>query len=1158
MKKFNFSKLSPCGKLFKFDLKMKLTTLLFIVALFQIQANNTYSQNTKITLKLDNVSIEDVFKNIETLSEFKFLYNHKRIDADRKVSINFNKERISDILESLFSDTDIYFKVRKKQIILKTGKNKKPVIKIETSILQQTEIKGTITDPNGVPIPGVNILVVGTNKGTQTDFDGNYSINANDGDTLRFSFLGYSSVDVVVGPQAVYDLSMKENVSDLEEVVVVGYSTAIKKTITSSVASIKAEKLNEIPNTSLGGAIAGRIAGVRVDRTSGKPGRSSNINVRGANQTDFGGSTEPLYVIDGIALDKANFDRLDVSEVETVTVLKDAASAAVYGARAANGVILVTTKKGKRGAPVLNFTSNIGTTSPVRQPKFTSAYETALLINQDKDFNNAAPDDGGRINPEELEFLRTAGFKNFSEEVQETPVLNRYALTASGATENVNYFISGSHVKETGTVPNLDYKKTTFRAKVNVALSDNLDVSLNISTSNDLREEFYWRWNGGDEDFGDFYRTFGRNGAWGNATRNGEFVANNNGWNAANLVNEGGGHNDRKASNTNYIIDANYKIPKVKGLVAGFTYSQINESTERELFRRPMTAVVFGTVPGNRFELTDEIVGTRVRTDGGNTPRLNQINGTTETVQINARLKYDNTFGDHKVNAFFNYEQTEIENAGISAFVRNLLSESILELNGIGGADDEQFVNGSKSEDGRQSYIGAVGYNYKDKYLLNASFRYDGSVQFLPEQQFGFFPSVSAGWVASEEGFFKEKLGFFDFFKIRYSWGKTGNDDIGDGFNFEFIQNYNLLGASGPIFGTGTSQSNRISIQGLPNRFLTWSTQESYNFGLDFKMLSNKLSTTLDIFTNKRTDLFGNRIQTTPSTFGDDPPRVNYGANTTKGFEVLVNYHDNIGSDLSYEVGLNFSKATTKFDIIDEADDTRPHLIRTGQFTDRIFGYRALGIIRTQAQLDGLIADGYSFNGQVPVLGELYYADLRGPAATDPEANTPDGIVDDNDRTPLANHSSAPYNYGMTLGLSYKGFKLQAFLQGTAGAYQYRPENSRFTFASPGESSWTAWNDSWTPDNPNASYPRYNSRNNLTNSSFWLEKADFIRLKNLNIGYTLPDNVVKKIGVEDITLFANGTNLFMVYSAIKDYDPETSGRVIPLNKSYTFGVNITF
>ena len=271
-----------------------------------------------------------------------------------------------------------------------------------------------------------------------------------------------------------------------------------------------------------------------------------------------------------------------------------------------------------------------------------------------------------------------------------------------------------------------------------------------------------------------------------------------------------------------------------------------------------------------------------------------------------------------------------------------------------------------------------------------------------------------------------------------------------------------------------------------------------------------------------------------------------------------MSYNDKIGNDLFYDVTMNFSKATTKLDIYDERDDLRPYEVRTGGFTDRIAGYRALGIIRTQEQLDELIASGYSFNNQTPVLGELYYEDVRGPVATDPNGNTPDGIVDSNDVTWLAEHSTAPYNYGMALGLNYKGFKLEVQLQGTAGAYQYRPANSRFTFPAAGESSWTVWKNGWTPDTPNAPYPRYNSRNNLTNSSFWLEKADFVRLKNLNIGYTLPKEVVESVGLKDVRLFANGTNLFLVYSDVKDYDPETTGRVIPLNKSFTLGLNITF
>jgi len=1147
----------------KFNRTMRLTTLLLLFTLLRVSAS-TYSQNTKISLHLKDVSIEDVFKEIERKTEFVFFYRNTQIDLLRKITIDVKKQKVKKILNFLLAGKNVSYEVVDKHIVLNDKKEAthgiKPIDAIKVAMEeQQSKITGNVQDFDGNPLPGVNILKVGTTTGGQSDFDGNFSINAKEGDVLRFSYVGLKTKDVVIGKNTNLKIVLQEDASELNEIVVLGYSSVIKKDLTSSVATINAEKLHEIPATSLGNAIAGRLAGVRVSQSSGKPGRTSSINVRGATSAGFFGNNEALYVIDKVVATKALFDALDVSEVESVTVLKDAASAAVYGARAANGVILVTTRSGKTGAAKLNFTSNIGTTQSTKRPRFTTAYEYSKLINEDADFRNLAADDPARITQTEMDYLKAQNYPNFAKQVEVSPILRRYALNASGGTENIHYFLSGSHIKESGSVANLDYQKTNFRAKVGVDVTENLNVELNLSTSNDLREEFYWRWNGGDEDFGDFYRTFGRNGAWGPPVKNGEYVANFNGWNAANLTNNGAGYNDRIAKNTNINVSATYKIAKIKGLVAGFSYNKRDTQNSRKLFRKPMTDITFGTTPGNRFLLTDEIVGTRVRNDSGaDSNSIFQSNDNGSETQINASLRYANTFGDHTVSAFFNYEQWEGEGTGFWGSRRNLLTATIHELFATDGDSATQFTSGSSSENGRQSFIGGLSYKFKDKYLLDASFRRDGSVQFAPDQRFGFFPSVSAGWILSEENFFQEKFEFLDFFKVRYSYGQTGNDDLGQR-SFPYIQNYNIGGA-GPIFGTSNIQSNAISIQALPNPFITWEKQTSYNFGLDFQVLNSKLATSVDIFTNKKTGLFGNVSQTTPTTFGANLPAINYGAIDIKGFEIVSNYKDAINDELTFEVGVNFGFSTSKFVQIDERDDLRPFEVATGNYTDRIRGYRSLGIIRTQEKLDELVSSGYKFGGAVPKLGELYFEDVRGPKATDPEGNTPDGIVDGNDRVILANHSTSPVNYGLTLGFKYKGFKLQAFMQGFAGGYRFRPQNSRFTFLSPGESAWSNWIDSYHETRPNASYPRVNGWINSTQqtSSFWLESTDFIRMKNLNLGYTVPKSIVQKAGLKDITLFANATNLFLVYSAIKDYDPETTGRVIPTNKTFTLGINVTF
>lgn len=1154
MKKLIIWWLFKWGKSYKFNLKLKLTTLLLIISLCKIEAS-TYSQNTRITLELDNVTVEEAFNKIESLSEFKFLYNHRKVNLDRKVSINANKERISDILDAMFLGTNVYFKVRKKQIILKSGKTK--IIETIEIKVQQEEIRGQVTDISGSPLPGVNIIVDGTTNGTETDFDGNFVIETNIGDVLIFSFIGMRTFSKTIEDTSDLTIIMEEDEQSLEEVIVVGYGTTVKKKLTSSVVTVSTKELNEIPATSLGNAIAGRLAGVTISQSNGKPGSTSEIVVRGATSGDFAGNNEPLYVIDNIISTKSLFDALDVSEVANVTVLKDAASAAVYGSRAANGVVVVTTHTGTKGKSVINFTSTIGTTEPTNVPPMTSAYQQAQIIEGQRDFNGVPSDDPSRFTQAEMDYLQANDWGSFLEQSEKTPILNRVAITASGGSDKITYFMSGSHIKQTGSFENLSYEKTNFRVKVAADITDDLNVSMNMSTSNDVRDEFYWRWNGDDEDFGDFYRTANRTGAWGPGIHNGEYVANFNGWNPVHLADKGAGSRLRKSRNISTIIDINYKIPFVEGLKAGLTYNRLNIRRDQTLLKKIVKDATFGVDPNNRFLLTNEIIGVRTRSDdGANSDSLEEATEEEDSYQFNARLSYENTFGNHTVNGFFNYEAFERDDRNFWARRRGLQTELVTQLFATDPAVESQFANGGGAEKGRESYIGGLGYSFKDKLFINTSFRYDGSTKFSEDERWGFFPSVSVGWILTEEGFFKDGLDFVNFFKLRASVGTTGNDNVGDS-DFPYIQSYGV-GGTGPVFGENESTSNRTRIGPQADIFITWEKQTSYNVGLDFILLNNRLSTSLDFFKNEKTDLYGDRQIFIPSSSGLILGNTNYGAIDVSGFEIVTSFRDQLGDNFQYEIGFNLGYAKDKYAAIDEPESRRNYELLSGNGTSRIEGLTALGIIRTEEQLANLIASGYTHNNAEPQIGQIYYKDFRGNPQVDPEGNTPDGNIDGNDIGFIGSAENAPINYGISLNLSFKRFYLQAFAQGFAGHQRYQPQNNRFQFGSIGQSSHTQWLDAWRPDNINGSLPRFGSPNGSNDSTFWLQDADFLRMKNLNIGYDVPENLVSKIGADRVNIFVNGTNLFMIYSKIDEFDPETSGRGIPVNRSYSLGLNVTF
>ena len=391
---------------------------------------------------------------------------------------------------------------------------------------------------------------------------------------------------------------------------------------------------------------------------------------------------------------------------------------------------------------------------------------------------------------------------------------------------------------------------------------------------------------------------------------------------------------------------------------------------------------------------------------------------------------------------------------------------------------------------------------------------------------------------------------------MRASFGTTGNDDVGSS-NFPYIQSYNV-GGLGPVFGENESISNSAVIGAQPDLFITWEKQSSLNFGLDFQLLESRLSASFDFFSNKKTDLYGSRQLFIPSSSGLTLGPTNYGGINIKGFEMVTSYKDKIGDDFYYDIGFNLGYAKDEYATLDEPETRRPYELLNGHGTSRVFGYTAEGIIRDQAQLDALIASGYKINGADPQIGALYYRDLRGNPQEDPEGNTPDGIIDGNDQSYIGSASVPPINYGIRLNLNYKRFTLQTFAQGFAGHQRYQPANNRFQFGDVGNSSHTQWLDAWSPNNVNGALPRFGSPASDWNSTFWLQDADFLRLKNVNLGYDIPDNVASKVGAKRINIFANGTNLFMIYSKIDEFDPETSGRGIPVNRSYSLGINVTF
>ena len=1150
------------------NFKTALAFVMFMTVLIPINATTSYSQSERISLDVENVALSDLISEIESLTDFKFLYNRKDLDLNMKVSVKLKKRRISSILNKTLKGTNLDFRVMNKQIVLTSKPT--PPLKL------QIAITGTVTDETGQPLPGATIIEQGTSNGTQSDFDGNFNIVVNSQDaTLVISYVGYLSQNVIVGDQTTVNVILSEDLSGLNEVVLVGYGTELKRNLTSSVATVSSENLQEIPATSLSNILAGRVTGARISTQGGRPGTRSNIIIRGATTGGFAGSNQPLYVIDNVVASKEAFDLLDINEVENVTFLKDAAAGAVYGSRASNGVILVTTKSGKPGKARLEFTSSLSSSDYALQTEHLSSYEHAILINRSYRANDE-PGIPGRlpdnqfINDQELQYLKENDWGSFEEQSEVVPVTRRYAANITGGSNEVDYFVAGSFIDEEGKFESLNYQKHNLRANLGVNIAKNLRLSFNTDFSGDRNDQYYWPFDGNLFTIRDSYRQGTRRGNWLPAFLNGLPVGNFNAFNVSDMVeNEGFGSRINISNIANYIIDLTYKVPFVDGLNAGVSYNNRIINRKGTIFTKPDTKYLFQADPNNRFALdpNSEPTPRTFRRRGANSRSISKNTSRDQSYQLNFKLDYANTFGDHTFSALFVYEQWEFKTESTNAFRRNPISDNVRELYATPPAREvgDQQSGGSSGESGRLSYIGNLGYSYLDKYFINGTFRYDGSVEFLPGQQYGFFPSLSAAWIASDESFFGDGFGAIDFLKLRVSWGRTGNDDLNPNTlvpTFPYLGGYGISGA-GYVFGNTNQTSLNLFSTGLPSVNFTWDQTDSYNIALDGELFDFKLSATIEAFLNKRSNLFGSRTNTTPVILGTSLPRVNYGAIDVKGIELILNYKNQIAQDFKFDLGFNFGYAQNKVVEFDENDAQLDIRKQTGTNTGRLFGFETIGIIRSQAEVDALIAAGFKQNNRDPFLGMLLHRDIRGTLTDDPEGNTPDGKVDGNDITLIAQNSVAPINYGVSLRLDYKNFSVDAFIQGFEGHKKFVPDSGKFPFDAISEAGWSHWNDAYDPiDNPNGAFPRFSGRTfwsyyGFDNSQFWLRDGGFARLKNLNIAYRLPQNLMDSLGISQAKLFFNGTNLLFIYKGTTMFDPEIQGEGIPINKSYSLGLQLT-
>lgn len=1060
---------------------------------------------------------------------------------------------------------------------------------IPAFLFQQTLLDGKVSDATGKALPGVSVKVKGKAEGTATDSSGHFSIRAVPGDILEISAIGYTAREVAVTGTASIDIILTATSTSLDEVVVVGYGTQKKSSITGSVSSVDVNRINNIPVTNVSNALAGRAAGVTVVNTSGLSGASSRIRVRGS----FG---EPVYVIDGIIKNKAAFDALDPNEIDQMSILKDAATAAVYGVQAGNGVMIITTKKGAVGKPVFNFQTSYTTSRPTMTPlaDLTDATDQLIYQNRVTQWNNEYNNRKDPLPNTQLifDYFKDKSY-NANDWIWRNPSNQKYMLSVSGGSDKINYYSMVSYTGEKGSYINLDYKKFNMRSNVTAKLSNAISLNLNIAAAQQNADRFYWPFSGDDDyDVGDFYRvTF-------NWPKLFPFYLNEDGsvadgitpypiqpaigsfqlWNVIDMV-QGNRYINTRRRQFNPTLTLDIKLDQlVKGLSTKIVGNyEANDYMRKWYMTHQNNYRFISADPANNPYLParPDPNQRNIFTFSQNQPFLRYNIYTGWQYQFDWYLNFDRKFGQHAVNAMAVFEQAD--NKRISATATGF--SPITEMDqffgyspALGNKTGEAFES-IDANITRQAWIGRLNYSFANKYIADFSFRYDGTVLAAKDQRWGFFPSASLAWRISQESFFKENLSFINELKLRAGYGTTGNlVDVNSMINQTnttigaFLYTPTLTNSGGYVFGNQYYLT--IGPGPTPVPGITWATNYETNIGLDFAMLKNRFTGSVDAFVKKRENILGARTITLPVTYGQNLAPENYAANSTRGMELALQWQDKVG-ELSYSIYGNLGYAKDRWDILDPANASfypgQPQDFRypVGQPQNRLFGFVAEDLIRTQQELDALIASGYTTYGRKPYLGAIKYKDIRGANFS----ATPDGKIDDNDVVLLSDNGAPRINYGLGFGLSWKGISLDALLQGV-GKYDRMISNldgegmrQHGGSVRPYYPIWT--DDVWTPENPDAKYPRPIGINWLesgTNgSSFWIRNGSYLRLRNLNLAYNLPDTWIGKIGLTGTQLFINGTNLF-TFSEMKEFhDPEQANYdSYPVMKTFTIGLNVKF
>lgn len=1099
--------------------KMKLILLFVAISFFQLSAVESYAQNTKINLSLSDVTLEEAIKTIEANTQFVFFFSHSAIDMTKHVDLNVKNGNIKDVLNQILSSYN--YRIEDNKIVL-LGK-----------VQQDGKITGVVSDAFG-PIAGANVVVKGTTNGTITDMDGHFSLDAPKGAKLQISYIGYISKELTVGDKTDYAIELVEDSQALEEVVVVGYGTEKKVNVIGSIAQIGSEKLENRSTPQLSNALTGQMAGVTVIQRSGRPGNSGGeIRVRGVGS--FGGESDKsdaLVLIDGIP---GKLNDVSSEDVESISVLKDASTAAIYGSRAANGVILVTTKTGKEGKVSVGYNGYVGFNTPTALPEFVDTWQYATL------YNEAVGREA--YTQEEIQKFRDgsdpdhyANARYLDEVFSRKGLQTGHDVTINGGNAENKYMVSFGYLKQNGIVEKNDYQRYNARANLINEILPGLKLTSRLSGVYGNRKEPMAP--GGDDAsnmliliqkalrFPGLTPTVLSDGTFG-AGR--ELHGTPAGWIKSDSFYE----NPEFSLNANVRLDYNPIKDLQLSAIGAYTYTNDEERTYRSTMKLSGDRVL------GPSELKHKMAKTIYKT-------------------FQATAEYNKTIGGHTFGILAGYSWEQEDYRYVQGSRDKFPGNDLPYLNA--GSPDNQKSEGTGNAWAIQSGFGRLRYNFNERYLFESTVRYDGSSRFPQSKKFGFFPSVAAGWRLSEENFFKENesLGFISNLKLKVSWGRLGNQNIG---NYPYQSVYEL----GQNYPFGDTYTQGAAVTTAVDPTIKWEETETIDGGLEAVFWNGLLSVNASYFNRRTYDILYKPSGSVSTILGQKISEMNTGELKNFGWEFEVGHRNKIG-DVSYNVNANLSIIKNKLTTLGVGNVEQLNGM-VGNGSDLFIGYPIqmyYGYVSDGVFLDENDIKSWHDQSKVtpnPQPGDIRYKDISGPDGV------PDGKIDPNyDRVYLGSRIPK-FTFGLNLGVEYKGVDLSVLLQGVAGVTGLLDGFAGWAFRGDGNiQKWQA-EGRFDPANPTR-YPDYPRLEDLSNSTtpnivtsdFWTQDASYIRLKNIQLGYTFPKKMLQAAKISNLRVYVQAENPLCWNKYKPGWDPEinTSGNYYPILATYTFGVNFKF